>query len=46
MQWNNYKKASNGTDDSFNFQIRLEETTNKVQFVYGNMVCNATATTA
>ncbi len=46
VQWSNYKKSSSGTDDSFNFQIRLEETTNKVQFMYGNMVCNATSINA
>lgn len=46
VQWTNYKKSSNGTGDSFSFQIRLEETTNKVQFVYGTMACNATSTTA
>jgi hypothetical protein len=41
-QWQNYRKnATSG--DSFNFQIRLQETTNKVVVVYGGMTCNATA---
>lgn len=44
-QWTNYKKASNGTGDSFSFQIRLEETTNKVVLSYGTVTCNATSTT-
>jgi len=44
VQWANYKKyGTNGTGDSFNFQIRLYETTNNVQIVYGPMTSNATA---
>jgi hypothetical protein len=44
VQWLNYKKyGTAGTGDAFNFQIRLNETSNKVEIVYGQMVCNATA---
>lgn len=43
VQWLNYKKyGTGGAGDAFNFQIRLNETTNKVEIVYGQMVCNAT----
>ncbi|MFO8144252.1 MAG: right-handed parallel beta-helix repeat-containing protein [Candidatus Syntrophosphaera sp.] len=46
-QWTNYKKAgSGGTGDSYNFQIRLEETTNKVVIAYGTVTNNATDTSA
>ncbi|MBM2814644.1 MAG: hypothetical protein HW421_1406 [Ignavibacteria bacterium] len=35
VQWSNYR--SNGeTGDSYNFQINLYETSNKIEFVYGN----------
>jgi hypothetical protein len=44
VQFANYKKYStSGTGDSYNFQIRLYETTNNVKIVYGSMVNNATA---
>ncbi len=44
IQWANYKKyGTNGTGDSLNFQIRLHETSNNVQIVYGAFVANATA---
>ncbi|MDZ4181922.1 MAG: carboxypeptidase regulatory-like domain-containing protein [Candidatus Cloacimonadaceae bacterium] len=44
VQWTNYKKYSTGgTGDSYNFQIRLYETTNNVQLVYGPFITNATA---
>lgn len=46
VQWKNYKKFSTtGDGDAFNFQIRLYETTNIVEFVYGSMVSNATSST-
>jgi hypothetical protein len=45
-QWKGYRKSSSGTGDIFNFQIRLEETTNKVVVVYGTMSNNATSGTA
>lgn len=42
VQWKNYKKyGTNGDGDSFSFQIRLNETSNTVSIVYGNMVSNA-----
>lgn len=44
IQWLNYKRyGSTGTGDSYSFQIRLHETTNVVEFVYGTVVNNATA---
>ncbi|MDD4223870.1 MAG: carboxypeptidase regulatory-like domain-containing protein, partial [Candidatus Cloacimonetes bacterium] len=44
VQWDNFKKyGTSGTGDSFDFQIRLHETTNQVQIVYGSCVSNATA---
>lgn len=44
IQWTNYKKyGTTGTGDSFNFQIRLFETSNNIKFVYGAYVSNATA---
>ncbi|MDD4308745.1 MAG: hypothetical protein PHO32_00025, partial [Candidatus Cloacimonetes bacterium] len=44
IQWLNYKKyGTTGTGDSFSFQLRLHQTTNKVEIVYGSMVSNATA---
>jgi hypothetical protein len=46
VQWKNYKRwGSTGTGDSYNFQIKLYESTKQVQFVYGIMTNNATATT-
>ncbi|MCK9158710.1 MAG: carboxypeptidase regulatory-like domain-containing protein, partial [Candidatus Cloacimonas sp.] len=43
VQWTNYKKyGTNGTGDSYNFQIQLYETTNKVVIAYGQMVNNTT----
>jgi hypothetical protein len=47
VQWLNYKKfGTGGTGDNLNFQIRLNETTNTIDVVYGTMVFNATANTA
>ena len=44
IQWDNYKKyGTSGTGDILNFQIRLHETSNNVQIVYGAMTSNATA---
>lgn len=44
VQWLNYKKYStSGTGDSFSFQIRLYETSNKVEIVYGTMTSNTTS---
>lgn len=44
VQWKNYRKYTN-TGDNFNFQIRLHETTNLIEVVYGTMTNNATGTT-
>ncbi|MGQ9846187.1 MAG: fibronectin type III domain-containing protein, partial [Bacteroidales bacterium] len=44
VQWKNYKKFS-ATGDNYNFQIRLYETTNVVEIVYGTMINNSTSTT-
>ena len=43
VQWKNYAKYL-AIGDSMNFQIRLTETANSVQFVYGTMTNNTTAT--
>jgi len=46
VQWANYKKfGAGGTGDNFNFQIRLQETSNNAVVVYGPMTVNATANT-
>ncbi len=46
VQWKNYKKyGSSGTGDSYNFQIRLYETTNVVEIVYGTITNNSTNST-
>ncbi|MFN3942408.1 MAG: fibronectin type III domain-containing protein [Flavobacterium sp.] len=46
VQWKNYKKfGTNGDGDAFNFQIKLFETSNVVEFVYGSMVSNANSST-
>ena len=46
VQWNNARRYNGGsvTGDVINFQIRLAETTNVIQYVYGT--CTATNTTA
>jgi len=40
VQWKNFRPTglSDFTDHSYNFQIRLVETTNRIEVVYGNMV--------
>ncbi|MGB3948136.1 MAG: GEVED domain-containing protein [Bacteroidia bacterium] len=45
VQWKNYRKYSfsNPTGDSFNFQIRLKETSNLVEVVYGTITNNSSA---
>ncbi len=40
IQWKDYKRFA-GTGQNFNFQIKLYETTNVVQFVYGTMTTSA-----
>ena len=45
VQWANYTKYGE-TDDSFNFQIRLKETSNTVEIVYGTVTNGATAESA
>lgn len=44
VQWKNYRKYLQ-TGDVFNFQIKLYETTNVVEVVYGAFTCNATTGT-
>jgi hypothetical protein len=44
IQFKNYRKF-NATGDNFNFQIRLKETSNLVEIVYGTQVNNATSST-
>ncbi len=49
IQWTRARKygslATQGRNDLFNFQIRLQETTNVVSIVYGLFQTNATAST-
>jgi len=46
VQWIGYKKyGTSGTGDNFSFQIRLYETTNVIELVYGAVTSNATSTT-
>jgi hypothetical protein len=45
VQWTNYAKYL-AVGDSYNFQIKLYETTNKVEIVYGTMTNNGTSTVA
>ncbi|MEN9999265.1 MAG: hypothetical protein RI922_2255 [Bacteroidota bacterium] len=40
IQWKDYRRFA-GTGQNFNFQIKLYETSNKVQFVYGTMTASA-----
>ena len=43
VQWVNYRNYTTGTStDSYNFQIKLYETSNLIDFVYGSMVKDAT----
>lgn len=44
IQWKNYRRY-NVSSESYNFQIRLYETTNIIQFVYGAFTVNYTGTT-
>lgn len=48
VQWANYGRYSSGVGlaaDNINFQIKLFETTNQVQIVYGTMTTTSTSTT-
>ncbi len=46
IQWLGYKKyGTGGTGDNYNFQIRLNEGTNIIDFVYGTVLNNATTNT-
>lgn len=44
MQWSNYSRWNVTTGNNFNFQIRLYETTNIVEVVYGTFTTTETAT--
>lgn len=48
IQWKNYRKYSSSasTGDNFNFQIRLKETSNVVEVVYGTFTNNSTTSEA
>ncbi|MDZ4665131.1 MAG: GEVED domain-containing protein [Bacteroidota bacterium] len=43
IQWTNYRKAA-ATGDAFNFQIRLSETSNNINMIYGTFTCTAAGT--
>lgn len=38
VQWKKFRRSSTQNGDTINFQIRLNETANSVDFVYGNVV--------
>ncbi|WP_168026834.1 T9SS-dependent choice-of-anchor J family protein [Ignavibacterium album] len=44
IQWKGYRKFG-ATGDNYNFQIRINETSNTVEVVYGTMTNNTTSTT-
>jgi hypothetical protein len=47
VQWTKYKRfGSAGTGQNMNFQVRLNETSNTVQVVFGAMTWNSTSSTA
>ncbi len=47
IQWKNVKRyGSSYPDEVLNFQVKLYETTNMVEFVYGPMTVTSTSTTA
>ena len=47
VEWRNYKRSGGGANtDTLNFQIRLTETSNTVEFIYGKMkISSANGTT-
>ncbi|AFH49531.1 Hypothetical protein IALB_1824 [Ignavibacterium album JCM 16511] len=44
IQWKGYRKFG-ATGDNYNFQVRINETSNTVEVVYGTMTNNTTSTT-
>jgi hypothetical protein len=44
VQWKNFRRYA-GVNEDYNFQIRLHETTDVIDFVYGEMVVTYTGTT-
>lgn len=47
VQWLNYQfSGAAGNGDNFNFQIKLYESSNKIEFCYGNFTKNTSARTA
>ncbi len=44
VEWRNFKRTTTGAVDTLNFQIRLHETTNVVECVYGKMKFNSAST--
>ncbi|MDZ4121706.1 MAG: hypothetical protein U1C33_04755, partial [Candidatus Cloacimonadaceae bacterium] len=43
IQWKNFKKyGTANNDESYNFQLRLQESTNRIRIVYGTMTVNTT----
>lgn len=46
VQWKNFKKyGSANNNESYNFQLRLQESTNRIRIIYGNMTVNTTSST-
>lgn len=44
IQWLNYRRYSIASGESFNFQIRLNETDNSINFVFGTLTTTNTST--
>jgi|GEM_PF-6660203 len=44
IQWKNFRRYA-GVGENYNFQIRLHETTDVIEFIYGSMVVNYTGST-
>jgi hypothetical protein len=44
VQWKHFRR-SDGVNEDYNFQVRLHETTDIIDFVYGQMLVNYTGTT-
>lgn len=43
IQWKNFKKyGTANNNESYNFQLRLQESTNRIRIVYGTMTVNTT----
>jgi hypothetical protein len=46
VQWLNYRKINSSSSENYNFQIRLNESNNTIQFVYGSVATTNTSTSS